>query len=432
MNERILSDRRLNLVLAIAGVAMGWLCWNPGGVCCAQTPPANLSPGLQEVIKLTQAHMGDDVILAYIKNSGTSYSLSANDILYLNSQGVSQPVLSTLLQSKPAADSNPPPSVPPPVAPPTDQQNYGPGPGSAPVSAPQTFAPDSAPPPSSAPEVNFNYFHDQLAPYGSWIDMPGYGPCFRPTEASNPGWRPYCDGGHWVYTDDGWFWQSDYTWGEIAFHYGRWHYSVNYGWVWMPAYDYAPAWVCWRHAEGEGYCGWAPLPPTAVFRAGVGLTFNGRVGLDIDFGLNQTYFTFVAFDHFWDHDFRRYVVPRDRVAYFYRTSLIVNNYRVVNGRFVVEGLGHERMAALTHHEVRVERVAMHDARIAHHVEERRAFEEHAREGGRDGGFDRRTPEENLHTSKAGYQDAAHGKTTNGKQSGTNGNKAGSQNKPEPK
>ena len=44
--------------------------------------------------------MGDDVILAYIKNSGASYNLSADDILYLNTQGVSKPVLSALLQAK--------------------------------------------------------------------------------------------------------------------------------------------------------------------------------------------------------------------------------------------------------------------------------------------------------------------------------------------
>ncbi len=303
MNERKLSDRRARLGVVLAIAATGWLCWNACGVCRAQTAPANLSPALQEVVKLTQAHMADDVIVAYIKNSGSSYSLSANDILYLNSQGVSQPVISTLLQAKPAADPSQPSAVPPPVAPPTEQQNFGPGP----TPAPQDSAP--APTTGSAPEVNFDYFHSQLSPYGSWIDMPGYGQCFRPTDASTPGWRPYCDAGHWVYTDDGWFWQSDYPWGEIAFHYGRWHYSLNYGWMWVPGYDYAPAWVCWRHAEGEGFCGWAPLPPTAVFRGGVGLTFNGRVGLDIDFGLNQTYFTFVAYDHFWDHDFRRFVAP---------------------------------------------------------------------------------------------------------------------------
>lgn len=444
MNESKLSGRRLNLFLALVGMALGWLCWNAGGICRAQTPPANLSPGLQEVVKLTQAHMGDDVIMAYIKNSGAAYPLSANDILYLNSQGVSQPVISALLQSKSAADANPPPSVPPPAAPSADQQYYGPK--SGPVSPPQTsYAPASAPPSAPAPatapapEVNFNYFHDQLAPYGSWIDMPGYGPCFRPVDASVPGWRPYCDRGHWVYTDDGWFWQSDYPWGEIAFHYGRWHYSLNYGWVWVPAYDYAPAWVCWRHAEGEGYCGWAPLPPAAVFRAGIGLTFNGRVGLDIDFGLNQTYFTFVAYDHFWDHDCRRYVVPRERVAYFYHSSVIVNNYHVEHGRFVVEGLGHERMGALTHHEVRAERVEMRDSRIAHHVEERRVAVERAKIAEHETrlenhGFDRRAPEENYRNAKPGYQESAHGKApVNGKQYPANANKTNSQNKPaEPK
>ena len=143
MKEKKLSDLRVNLGVALAVAATGWLCWNPGNICRAQTPPANLSPGLQEVIKLTQAHMADDVIVAYIKNSGGSFSLSANDILYLNSQGVSQPVISTLLQAKPAVDPSQPSAVPPPVAPPADQQNFGPG--STP--APQDSAPDSAPAP---------------------------------------------------------------------------------------------------------------------------------------------------------------------------------------------------------------------------------------------------------------------------------------------
>ena len=40
--------------------------------------------------------------------------------------------------------------------------------------------------------------------------------------AANPDWRPYYDMGQWVQTDNGLFWQSDYTWGDIPFHYGRW------------------------------------------------------------------------------------------------------------------------------------------------------------------------------------------------------------------
>jgi hypothetical protein len=147
MKQRRLSGPRVKFSVALAGAAFAWVCWNNGGICRAQTPPANLSPGLQEVIKLTQAHMADEVIVAYIKNSGASYSLSANDILYLNSQGVSQPVISTLLQTKSASDSIPA-TVPPPAAPlPPEQQNYGPGPGPGPVPPAYSSAPAPAPAP---------------------------------------------------------------------------------------------------------------------------------------------------------------------------------------------------------------------------------------------------------------------------------------------
>jgi hypothetical protein len=368
---------KLSRGLVLAGMAAGLLCWNSNSICRAQSAPANLSPGLQEVVKLTQAKMGDDVIIAYIKNSGTSYSLSANDILYLNSQGVSQGVISTLLLAKsatapaPATAPDPaaPPATTPPLTPPADVQ-----------STPPPNVP-AGPAPGGNADVNFDYFHAQLAPYGSWVDMPGYGMCFSPSVSATPGWRPYCNDGHWVYTDDGWFWQSDYPWGDIAFHYGRWLYTVDRGWLWVPGYDYAPAWVCWRHAEAEGYCGWAPLPPGAVFRPGAGLFYNGRLAADVDFGLNSTYFTFVPFDHFWDRNFVRFVAPRDFVVRFYRHSVVLNNYHFVGGRFVVEGLGHERIGAWTHHDVRAEHVMLHDDRLSRHAFDRRVVEDHGHYSG---------------------------------------------------
>jgi len=167
----------------------------------------------------------------------------------------------------------------------------------------------------------------------------------------DPYWRPYCDQGHWVYTAEGWLWQSDYPWGDIPFHYGRWSRDAL-GWVWVPGYDWAPAWVCWRHAEG--YCGWAPLPPGAVFRAGVGLWFNGRLAVDVDFGLGAAMFTFVPYDRFWEHNLHAYFVPHERVQLFFGRSVIMNGYRLDHGRFVVEGLGRERVASLTRRDVRVE------------------------------------------------------------------------------
>ena len=191
------------------------------------------------------------------------------------------------------------------------------------------------------------------------MDVPGYGLCWRPSvEAGDPFWRPYCDHGHWVYTDDGWTWQSDYPWGNIAFHYGRW-YRDSLGWVWVPGYNWAPAWVCWR--QTDGYCGWAPLPPAAVYRAGVGLWFGGRVAVDVDFGLGPDDFTFVAYDHFWDYNLHGFLLPRERLRLVFGRSLIMNGYRLDHGRFVVEGIGRERMALLTHHDIRVERDFRHDA-----------------------------------------------------------------------
>ena len=86
------------------------------------------------------------------------------------------------------------------------------------------------------------------------------------------------------------------------------------GWAWVPGYNWGPAWVCWRHAEGEGYCGWAPLPPGARFEAGVGLMWNGRLAVDVDFGLAPDLFVFIPFDHFWARDYLAFRAPFWRVS----------------------------------------------------------------------------------------------------------------------
>jgi hypothetical protein len=100
----------------------------------AQTPPANVSPDLQEIVKFTQAHMSDDVIVSYIKNANKTYSLSADDMLYLNSQGVSQAVLAAMLSAKSAA-------VPAPA----------PAPVATPAPEPASPSPVPAPTPGLAP-----------------------------------------------------------------------------------------------------------------------------------------------------------------------------------------------------------------------------------------------------------------------------------------
>ncbi len=334
---------RLGIRLAVI-VGIGTILATGQTTILAQTAPATLSPGLAEVVKLSQAHMSDDVILNFLKGRPGAYHLTADDILYLNQQGVSQPVISALLQSGGGSPAPAPVTAPPPA--------FAPGAAAPPPTAgPAPIMPASPAPSGPAADASFSSFHDQLAPYGTWLEIPGYGWSWRPAEAAmDPSWRPYSDRGHWVYSDDGWFWQSDYAWGVIPFHYGRWFSDARYGWLWAPDYTWGPAWVCWRHAEG--YCGWAPLPPGARFEAGVGLVFrNGRVAADFDFGLSDRYFTFVAYNHFWEPDLRLHILPRAEVSIVFRNSHVFNDFRIVNGRFINEGIGRERIALYTHRPV---------------------------------------------------------------------------------
>jgi hypothetical protein len=39
----------------------------------------------------------------------------------------------------------------------------------------------------------------------------------------------------------------------------RWVYDSYEGWLWVPDYEWAPAWVVWR--GGGDYYGWAPMSP---------------------------------------------------------------------------------------------------------------------------------------------------------------------------
>lgn len=100
-------------------------------------------------------------------------------------------------------------------------------------------------------------FDSRLAPYGEWVVVAHHGRVWRPRGVA-AGWRPYYHG-RWVWTDDGWFWDSTEPWGWATYHYGRWYVDPAFGWVWVPGNAWAPAWVTWRF--GGGAIGWAPLLP---------------------------------------------------------------------------------------------------------------------------------------------------------------------------
>lgn len=118
---------------------------------------------------------------------------------------------------------------------------------SVPLVLPQSHAAGAAAPVST---------HRQLASYGTWRHSSRFGDVWVPRVSQ--GWRPYTDG-RWMWTDDGWYWQSSEPFGWIVYHYGRWVLDDALGWVWISGDDWAPAWVVWR--QGDQDVGWAPAPP---------------------------------------------------------------------------------------------------------------------------------------------------------------------------
>jgi len=284
-------------------------------------PPANVAPPpsilpsspLAQVIRLVQSGVDEGVILTFVTNSTSTFNLDSDKIIYLSDLGVPNEVVSAMMERDQAlqqqmAAANPPP--PPPQPPPPETP---------------TTEPPELPPPPEPTQVTVNYFYSSLAPYGTWVNVDGYGRCWRPTiVVYNSGWQPYCDRGHWVYSDCGWYWASDYSWG-VAFHYGRWFQIPRLGWCWWPDTVWAPSWVTWRYSND--YCGWAPLPPFAVYRPGVGFVYQGNgVSIGFNFGLAANCFTFVPTRYFCDPHPRHYRVEARDETRIYNQTTVINNF----------------------------------------------------------------------------------------------------------
>ncbi|MDB6138721.1 MAG: hypothetical protein JWO94_1793 [Verrucomicrobiaceae bacterium] len=166
-------------------------------------------------------------------------------------------------------------------------------------------------------EVSFDYFYDTLAPYGTWVEIEGYGPCWSPAEV-DADWAPYTDG-QWVYTDAGWTWAGDEPFASIVYHYGRWILAGNQGWCWVPGYEWGPAWVSWR--DNDEYVGWAPLPPEAVWEPDQGL----GIWVDEVYGIGPSFYRFCHHRDFGDRHLRSVLMART-----WNSAIIVQTNNVTN------------------------------------------------------------------------------------------------------
>jgi len=167
---------------------------------------------------------------------------------------------------RPYAGADPTPAALPPLP-----EQVAPGPVPLPVDGADAVSPDEF---ADADPSALTDFREPLAPYGQWTQDPTYGTIWVPDAAQvGADFAPYQTAGNWATTDDGdWMWQSDYAWGAIPFHYGRWVWASN-NWGWIPGRRYAPAWVSFRVGQA-GYLGWAPTPPSWYWagRHAVGLS----------------------------------------------------------------------------------------------------------------------------------------------------------------
>lgn len=313
-----------------------------------------------EVIKLAQAGVDEAVMLTFITNSTSTFSLTSDEIIYLNDIGIANNVVTTMIEHDQATKQF--------WANAAQAQAAAAAPAPAPENqADQTaVAPSYVNPPQAAPAepqptiANNNYFYDTLSPYGSWVNVEGYGLCWQPTAVViNRGWQPYSDRGHWVYTDGGWYWLSDYSWGATTFHYGRWFSDPRWGWCWWPDRVWAPSWVTWRYS-GD-YCGWAPLPPAAYYQPGFGFRFHGRsVGFSFDFGIGASCYTFVPVSRFCDPRPYHYRLPAHQVTQVFNKTTVINNFGVGSHNTVINhGIAPDRITSVTKKEIR--KVSIRDA-----------------------------------------------------------------------
>ena len=190
--------------------------------------------------------------------------------------------------------------------------------------------------------VSFQTFYNELQPYGTWVDDPNYGDVWIPNVDED--FKPYATNGHWIVTEYGNTWESDYEWGWAPFHYGRWRFDDYYGWEWIPGSEWGPAWVNWR--TGGGYYAWAPLGP----RVSIDVSFGNDYNVPNDYWMCAPY-AYITSPRIYD-----YYVPRARVVNVIRNTTIINNVYVFNNRRYVTGPRVQDIERYTNSRVNIYRV----------------------------------------------------------------------------
>ena len=200
----------------------------------------------------------------------------------------------------------------------------------------------AAPAQAAHSTISVGFFYEALAPHGEWIVSAEFGHVWRPTYVGGV-WRPYYDG-RWIYTDYGWTFVSDEPWGWATYHYGRWYIDPYFGWVWVPGYEWAPAWVVFHY--GAGWVGWAPLPP----RVSLSVAFSSQVRID------PRAYCFVEERHFVDRRIDRHVVRVESNTRLLRSTRNVTRFSRSGDRYLNRSFSAEPIQRATKRRIEAHRI----------------------------------------------------------------------------
>jgi hypothetical protein len=241
----------------------------PAAAAPSAPNPGDAAPGAQsgfaqnvaEVVKLAHSSVGDEVLIAFIKNSQSPFGLSTSDILALKDAGLSSPVVAAMLSHDAAmkprheALAGTPPAAPGTSSPYTYYQKlYGPASdaetarGSAPAPAPASTqsvppaplvpaAPSAQPMPAAQPFAPAQPVPPQqpAAPAPVVVQQPPPAPQVEVVAAA-PGAGYYWAPGYWSWRGGAWIWIGG-CWAPRPYPGavwigGRWGWSRR-GYVWI-------------------------------------------------------------------------------------------------------------------------------------------------------------------------------------------------------
>lgn len=198
--------------------------------------------------------------------------------------------------------------------------------------------------PVNPSDIAARFFNEALRPYGQWLDIEGYGLCWKPKVDAK--WTPYTLG-RWAYSDFGWTWMSDEDFGSIVYHYGRWMRLKEEGWCWVPDLEWAASWVSWRY--GTEYLGWAPLPPSAAWQPKIGIA----PWIDRESGIGPDAYRFCLIANIGDSELLKALLPVSENGDKVRRTVNTTNISSFRGSVFSGGPAYEWISSRTRESVEI-------------------------------------------------------------------------------